>query len=362
MNRTLVLALSLLFPAIAPAADWPLFRGNALQNGIADARLPDQLEVRWTFKTKDSVEGAVAIADGVVYAGSYDGFLYAITLATGNEKWKVQLGPIKASPSVHNGRIYVGDADGKFYCVDTKGNRLWSFETQGEIAGGANFAGDHILIGSHDATLYCLDKDGKKVWDFKTEGPVNGSPAVIGDRTFVAGCDSSLHIIDVKTAKELAAIDLGGQAGATAAIRGDGLYVGTMNNEMLAISLKAQRIDWRFEAPKRKQPFYASAAVTDDLVIVGSRDKKVYALDRKTGEEKWSFLTENRVDSSPVVAGNRVFFGSLDKTFYVLDLKGNEVKRFDIDAGILGSPAVAEGCVVIGTEKGTVYCFGAKKE
>jgi outer membrane protein assembly factor BamB len=101
--------------------------------------------------------------------------------------------------------------------------------------------------------------------------------------------------------------------------------------------------------------------VTEDLVIVGSRDKKVYALDRKTGEEKWSFLTENRVDSSPVVAGNRVFFGSLDRTFYVLDLKGNEVQKLEVDAGILGSPAVAEGCVVIGTEKGTVYCFGKKE-
>src|SRR5262245_49764180 len=91
----------------AVAADWPLFRGNALQNGVVDAQLPENLDVRWTFKTKDSIEGAVAIADGVVYAGSYDGYLYAIDLASGNEKWKVKLGPIKASPSIHKGRIYV---------------------------------------------------------------------------------------------------------------------------------------------------------------------------------------------------------------------------------------------------------------
>ena len=33
---------------------------------------------------------------------------------------------------------------------------------------------------------------------------------------------------------------------------------------------------------------------------------------------------------------------------------------FDLDGAIMGSPAVAGGCVVIGTEKGTVYCLGAK--
>ena len=43
---------------------------------------------------------------------------------------------------------------------------------------------------------------------------------------------------------------------------------------------------------------------------VGSRDKRVYALDRATGKRVWDFATDGRVDSSPVVAGQRVYFGS----------------------------------------------------
>ena len=37
------------------------------------------------------------------------------------------------------------------------------------------------------------------------------------------------------------------------------------------------------EAERRPQPFYASAALTDKLVVAGSRDKHVYAFERQTG-------------------------------------------------------------------------------
>jgi outer membrane protein assembly factor BamB len=130
---------------------------------------------------------------------------------------------------------------------------------------------------------------------------------------------------------------------------------------VLCIDLTKQKIEWTFEAEKRRQPFYASAAVTDEFVVVGSRDKRIYAIDRKKGTLVWDWATDGRVDSSPVIAGGRIFAGSLDKTFYVLDLKkGTKLQEFELDSGILGSPAIAGGCVLVGTEKGTLYCFGKK--
>jgi outer membrane protein assembly factor BamB len=86
----------------------------------------------------------------------------------------------------------------------------------------------------------------------------------------------------------------------------------------------------------------------------------VWAIDRKTGKRKWDFLTDNKVDGSAVIIGDRIFVGSYDKKLYVLDRKGQKVTDFELDGAIMGSPAVAGGCVVIGTEKGTVYCLGAK--
>lgn len=347
---------------LQPVADWPSFRGDAAQIGVRKEAAEGKLEELWKFRTKQSIDGAPAIVGGVVYVGSYDEHLYAIDLKTGMEKWKTKLGPIKSSPSVNGKRVYAGDVDGNLHCLDIEtGKAIWKFEAQGEITGGANFSGDKIIFGAHDETLYCLDKDGKKLWDFKANGPVNGVPAVSGDKTFVAGCDNNLHVVEISTGKELGIVDLGGPCGATAALVGDHLYVGTMNNEVLAVDVKTLKVDWRFAAAKRQQPFYSSAAVTDKLVVVGSRDKKLYALDRKDGTEKWNFLTESRVDSSPVVVGDKVFIGSMDRAFHMLELaKGTEVLKFDVDGAISGSPAYSDGRIVVGTEKGTVYCFGVK--
>jgi outer membrane protein assembly factor BamB len=346
-----------------PEADWSLFRGNPLQTGVASSTLPERLEALWKFKTKDSIEGAAAIAGGTVYIGSLDEYLYALDLAAGKEKWRYKAGPIKAPTSVRNGFVYVGDSDGMFHCIEAAtGKKSWSYETGAEISAGANFSGDAVLFGSGDETLYCLSLEGKERWRFKVPGgPVLGSPAVVDSRTFAAGCDSTLHVLDITNGKEIGSgVDLGGQVGATVAVVGDRLYVGTMSNQVLSVDWKKGNIVWTFESTKRPQPFYASAAATDKSVIVGSRDKHVYALDRKTGKETWSFLTRNKVDSSPVVVGSRVLVGSYDGNLYVLDLaKGTELTRMDLASPVSGSPAVSDNRLVIGTADGTIHCLGA---
>ena len=131
----------------------------------------------------------------------------------------------------------------------------------------------------------------------------------------------------------------------------------------MAVDWKKGEVALDVRAEQRPQPFYASAAVTDKLVIVGSRDKRVHALDRDKGEEVWSFPTGGRVDSSPVVVGERVYVGSLDGNLYVLDLaKGTEVQKIELGwAGRPASPAVGDGRLVIGTDKGTVYCLGSEE-
>lgn len=360
---SLSLALILLAVSSATAADWPTFRGNPSQTGVANDKLPDKLEILWQFKAKDGIESGAAIVAGTAYVSSYDGFLYALDLATGAEKWRYKGAPFKAPPSVRDGAVYVGDGDGIFHCVDAAtGKKRWSFEAGAEVSSGANFAGDSVLFGTEDETLYCV-KEGKLVWKFRVPGgPVMGSPAIAGDRTFAAGCDSTLHIIDLKTGKEVGnKLDLNGQIGASAAVIDQRLFVGTMSSQILAVDWTKPAIDWAFEPQKRAQAFYSSAAVTDSLVIAGSRDKHLHAVERATGKEKWSFQTQGKVDSSPVVVGSRVYVGSFDSNLYVLDLeKGTEIQHIHLTGQISATPAVADGKLVIGTQDGVVYCLGKK--
>jgi outer membrane protein assembly factor BamB len=348
-----------------PRADWPVFRGNALQTGVAASSLPAQLDIVWKFKAQDGFEGTAAVVNGTVYAGCLDEHLYAVDLKSGKERWKYKANSFRVAAAVRDGAVYIGDIEGVFHCVDaTTGKVRWKFETGAEITSGANFAGDTVLFGCGDETLYCLSTEGKKLWQFKVAGgPVLGTPAVVGDRTFVSGCDSTLHILDVTKGTELGAVELGGQTGATVAVQGEQLYIGTMTKQVVAVDLKKADVAWRFEPARRANDFYSSAAVTPDLIIIGCRDKRVHCLERATGKEKWSVATRGHVDSSPVVVGGRVYVGSLDGTLYVIDpSQGAVQKKLELgNKGILASPAVAENCLVIGTLDNELVCLGARQ-
>ena len=74
--------------------------------------------------------------------------------------------------------------------------------------------------------------------------------------------------------------------------------------------------------------------MTAEAVIVGSRDRQLHAFNPKTGEPLWSFATRGRIDSSPVVVGDRVFVGSGDGRVYAIDVKtGAKLWQFEAGGG-----------------------------
>ena len=120
---------------------------------------------------------------------------------------------------------------------------------------------------------------------------------------------------------------------------------------------------WRYRHPDRNFPFYSSAAIAQDLIIVGGRDKMLHAIDRQSGESRWVFAAGARIDSSPVIAGQRVFFATASGRIHAIDLDSGEVGwSFDTGSSIAASPAVANRRLVIGDLDGTLYCFAGGTE
>jgi eukaryotic-like serine/threonine-protein kinase len=83
------------------------FHGNNARTGVYASPGPTKLNgIKWSFKTGGPIVSSAAMADGVVYIASYDGFLYAIDQETGKEKWKYKSRmPIASSPGRRNGLL-----------------------------------------------------------------------------------------------------------------------------------------------------------------------------------------------------------------------------------------------------------------
>ena len=138
------------------------------------------------------------------------------------------------------------------------------------------------------------------------------------------------------------------------------MFFGTEGASFFAIDWRQAKIVWQLRS-ERNMPFRASAAVTPEEVIFAGHDKHVYAVDPQNGHERWKFATRAKVDSSPVVVGNRVFVGAGDGRLYALDrAKGEKLWEYEAGGHFVASPAVAAGRLVIGNTDTTLYCFGAK--
>jgi outer membrane protein assembly factor BamB len=208
--------------------------------------------------------------------------------------------------------------------------------------------------------VYGLDaKTGAEVWKVRFDGYVHGTPAIADGVAYVTGCDETFRGIRVADGKELFSFASGAYTGASPALAGQVAYFGTFNNDVIAIDLRAKKPIWRYEHPERHFPFYSSAALASGLVVLGGRDKMVHGIDAKTGKGVWTFATQARVESSPVVVGSRLYVGSNDGRLYGLDLqKGTKIWEFEAGAPVSASPAVAASRMVVGTQDGLLYCFG----
>ena len=350
------------FAQETPADNWAQFRGNERLTGVSESKVPSDLKLQWTFDAGESIESSAAIVGGSVFVGTQKGDLVSLSLEDGSVYWRYKIDdPIgESSPAYSNGVVYIGDLGGWLHAVNASdGKKIWAFKTQSEIKSSPVVVGDRVLIGSYDESLYCVStRTGSQLWRVKTNGPVHSTPGISGGNAFIAGCDELFRAIRIADGKEMFNVSSEAYTGASPAIRDNSAFYGTFNNEVLMVNLADHKVTWRYEHPQRKFPFYSSAAVTSDRVVVGGRDKLVHGLDL-SGKGVWTFATRARVESSPAIADGRVFVGSNDGRFYVLGLaNGDKLWEFNAGAPLSASPAIAKGRIVIGSQDGKLYCFG----
>src|SRR5690606_18842058 len=115
-------------------------------------------------------------ADGTIYFGSYDGWLYAVH-PDGTERWSVGLHcglpwgcqPVSSSPSIGpDGTIYI--VAGNLYAVDPGGSIAWDFRPGCEVIRAPLLAAN----GNVHVGMITLEAQGHRVWDYGTGTRIHG--------------------------------------------------------------------------------------------------------------------------------------------------------------------------------------------
>ena len=361
----------------APEISWPMTRGGpALSGNIPVPVLRDPV-IAWTFTSSGPISAEAAVVGNRVFVGTGKGTLHCLAADTGKLLWEFSTkDAITAAPAVAAGKVFLSSNDGRLYALaaDT-GVEVWRFASEEKISSGAVVikappdapastlnpaapAADWILLNGYDGTTRVLDAaDGKLVWSYKTDDYINGSPAVVDGRFLVfGGCDSQLHVVRLTDGTLVHKIPTSAQIPASIATFGAMAYCGNYANQTVAFDVVGGKVAWTYE--DRALPFFSSPAVNDRLVLIGSRDKHLHAIDRKTGEAVWKFTTGGRVEGSPIVFTDGVVFGSTDGRLYAAGLEaGTELWQLDLGESLVASPAFAGQQIVVGGDKGTVFAI-----
>ena len=141
------------------------------------------------------------------------------------------------------------------------------------------------------------------------------------------------------------------------------------------------RVKWSFPTGAR---IVSSPVLAEGLIVFGSDDGKVYALDAHTGRQRWMHRTGGPVPSTPAISGGVVYVVSYDGRLYALELASGEPvwtyasggeRRFEArglhglqprqqtiaDAFdvFLSSPVVGQGMVFFGSGDGRLHAVDA---
>lgn len=133
------------------------------------------------------------------------------------------------------------------------------------------------------------------------------------------------------------------------------LLFGTANGALVAVDRASEQEQWRFQTGAA---IYSTPIVANGNVYFGSADKKLYALRLADGTFEWAFRTQDIVSASPQVGQDVIFVASEDKHLYALD-PDTGLRRWTFAAAgpLVAQPVVTGDTVFFSTDGGALFAL-----
>lgn len=365
----IILAVAVLFPGKINSqsrnAGWEMFRGDPALTGVTKEAIPQDPRSLWTYETGDEIKTSPVIYNSLIVFGSGDGHVYCLDMQ-GKLVWKFNSGnTIEAPALIHDNKVYIGNLGGSLYCLElSTGNEIWKYECDNQIMAAPNIWSDGeqelLLIGSYDYYLHAVNiNDGSMAWKYELFNYLNAAVAIENDRAIFGGCDGLLHNVDIRTGKPGDALEIASYVAGSASLENGIAYVGDYDGRFTAADYVNGKILWTWEDTERNLPFIASPSIYENRVIIGNRDRFVYCYDKTSGEVLWKTNSGSRVDASVLTDGRRVLAANMRGDVMLLDITdGKRMWTYETGSPVSGNPALSEGKIIIGTNDGTIWCFG----
>jgi len=187
------------------------------------------------------VAGVVA-GNGLAFAGTSDGAVAALEVATGIVRWERQAAPAGAYPDVDSlalsgGTLYAAAYSGAVVALEAAtGKPLWQVLTP-DAARVAVAPGAVIAVTS-TSVLSLSPTDGKVLWTVPLSGTPSGEPRVQGRWLIVPAAEGGLRFLELAAGRTVRVLDPGSGVSSTPALGPGQVYVLSNAGRLLALDLR----------------------------------------------------------------------------------------------------------------------------
>ena len=312
--------------------------GLVLVNINRVTRLNDVGTARWEFPSAGDQSQAMqfyappALTEDVVYVGGFDHKVYALDHENGLEIWvSDDLGDrIIGGVVVDQGKVIVPVGGGGVVALNQRnGLQEWFFETPQGIWATPLVVDDVVFAVSMGHQIYALDLDtGELLWEQSLDGAIGSKPIYVDGVLYAGTFGHKLFAVSATSGEILKTVDANNWVWGTSALAEDNiLYFADMSGFVYAV--EADTFDPVWQRQIASDGVRAAPLVAGDLLVVGSQDGRVYALDRHNGASVWVQITGGEVLSDPVLIDDNVVVistvGEKQVIAYDLDDAGQEL-------------------------------------
>ncbi len=162
------------------------------------------------FGGEDHYFYCLNLADGALVYKVLVGFVRCYKQDTGELVWNFvtdggHLGNanehigIWASPILANGNLYVGASNHYLYCLTAaKGELVWKYKARGPIWGTSPVIDGRVVFGDKAGWVQLLSaNDGKLISELKIGDNVNATPAVLDGRIYIGAFNGKLYCLEL---------------------------------------------------------------------------------------------------------------------------------------------------------------------
>lgn len=322
------------------------------------------LAPQWSFDANASIDGAPVFDDRMAFVNTRKGETFGVDLSSGKPLWSYSnVDNRNAGSTLRRWKdlVFFGTSDGFLIGLDKgSGKGLLKVKPHQSTStriypSEANDRGIIAVAGPQKVSGVDLGS-GSVIWSASPDRLLNSPPVRSRDNFVCFTSDGKILELDGQHGGLVRSVNLTTTLEKPGVVFGNSVFLADSGGSVHRVRLETGKTEWTY---KSVIPDLSSPSVGDEILVCGSRNGKLLALDIQGGNKVWgSQIQEGGFVVPGLISRNKIVAGTTEGQLYCLDVHSGQLYwKFSTDGPLQSTPAIKSGRLFVANGKNTLFSF-----